>query len=232
VNAWAVTAAKPLQRKIPFHPQKWRRKPLHLCYRRAAMKKLLPAALLAALAVFFWGFLSHTVFGWHMAHYQPVKDEAAVFKVLSENLPSDGMVRLPGLKNPDGSMRTMEDWEKLTGTVPYLEGMWLSKGMPMNMGSRMALNFGLNLVIALLIGFMFLNLSGMKLRCRMMMGGMLGVLAWLFSWGPQFVWYDLPAVHILPYLVDYTVSGLLCGFILGRLLPPGRSRCETLPLPG
>lgn len=196
------------------------------------MKKLIPAALLSALALFIWGFLSHTVFGWHLSHYKPVKDEAAVAKVLLENLPEDGMVRLPGMKNPDGSMRTMEDWEKISEQMPYLEGMWLRKGMPMAMGKRMALNFAGNFLIALLIGMMFLNLSGMKLKCRVMMGGTLGVLAWLMSWGPMFVWFDLPAAHILPYLADYIMGGLLCGLILGKLLPPGRSRCETLPLPG
>ena len=188
------------------------------------MKKLLPAALLAALALFIWGFLSHTVFGWHMNHYQPLKDEAAVVKVLLENLPEDGMVRLPGVTNPDGSHRTMEDWEKIPETMPYFEGMWLSKGMPMAMGKRMALNFAVNLGITLLIGFMFLNLSGMQLRCRVMMGATLGLLAWLMSWGPMFVWFDLPPVHILPYLVDYVVGGVLCGFILGKMLPPGQSR--------
>ncbi len=191
------------------------------------MKKLLPAALLAALALFLWGFLSHTVFGWHMAHYTPLKDEAAVAKVLLENLPKDGMVRLPGLKNPDGMERSMDEWERISETVPYFEGMWLSKGMPMAMGKRMALNFALNFVIALLIGMMFLNLPGLGLKCRLRLGAMLGLIVWLMSWGPMFVWFDLPAVHILPYLVDYIVGGLLCGLILGKLLPPGRSRCDS-----
>lgn len=37
-----------------------------------------------------------------MSHYQPLKDEAAVVKVLLENLPEDGMVRLPGVTNRFG----------------------------------------------------------------------------------------------------------------------------------
>jgi len=41
-----------------------------------------------------------------------------VGKVLLANLPEDGMVRLPGVTNPDGPHRTMEDWEKIPETMP------------------------------------------------------------------------------------------------------------------
>lgn len=49
------------------------------------------------------------------------------------------------------------------------------------MGRSVVLNFSGDFLIALLVGMMSLNLSGMKLRRRVMMGGTAGVV-WLMSW--------------------------------------------------
>jgi hypothetical protein len=174
-------------------------------------RKVLVAALLAAIVVFVWSFLAHMVLGLGEAGIQglPADVHAAV-----DRLPTAGFYFFPNETDPAkmaAAFRTSA------------HGILVSTpaGADYAFGRRLGLEFVSVLLTTLLFCWVASRIVGPMTLVR---GAVLGIALGLFAHfaidASYLIWYDFPLTYALARLVEQTVGyalgGAVAGWWLGR----------------
>lgn len=178
--------------------------------------RLLIAAVLGGLTIFFWGFASHMLLPLGEMGMGQATNEEATLSALKETLPGPGIYMVPGLagdKYDDPAAVAAYSAKALAN--PYAFIAYQPKGQDgMDMADELARELATNIVAALVIAFV-LSMVGPGLGRRVAVAGAMGVFAWLAVSVPYWNWYRFPLEFTAAALVQTLVGALLAGLVIG-----------------
>ncbi len=182
------------------------------------MGKVILSGIVAGIALFVWGFVSHvaTPLGTMGVSMHP--HEAMLLPAIQQTTTAPGLYSFPGMdmsKKP--TKEEQAEWEERYKTGPHgllIVGPFHDSPMP---PSRLATEFATNVVTAILLAFLLGRLGGG-------LGGFVGggILVFLIGWTaihvPYWNWYGFPALFTLAAMIYQVVGGALAGFVIGLFL--------------
>jgi hypothetical protein len=171
------------------------------------MKKFLLAPFLAALAMFFWGFLYYGLSG---IPYKALGTVGDIGPALGQHFPADGTYILPDPRNsPETMAEQMNRGQLMTVHIK-------KSGVKAMDGAVMGKGFLLEFVSCLLLALLLHKSFGDKdcSPCRFKFCVMTGVLIALFAQGGQAIWWQQAwGWHLMTMLHD-VVAFALAGTVL------------------
>ena len=178
--------------------------------------RLVVAALLGGVVMFFWGFVSHMLLplgemGMHVAAH-----EEAFLAGATEHLGAgEGVYVVPGLAGVDydDKARTAAYSAKAVAN-PYAFVVYNPTGEDgMAMGDNLGKEFATNVLSAWIVAFV-LALAPLAFGRRVLVAGLMGVFAWLAINVPYWNWYRFPLDFTLSSLVVQLVGWVLAGAVI------------------
>lgn len=191
--------------------------------------RLVLAGVLAGLAVFVWGMLSHMAFGLSEAAVKSLPNEPAVLTALQQNVKAPGFYLYPGgmeaLQNApaDQQEALTRQYEETYKTQPHGVLILTPPTGTMYSFPKLLLNELLSNMLGGLIAAWLLSLalgslpSFLGRLCFVALLGSFSAVAIDFSY---WNWYDFPTKYLLISLVDNTLGWALAGAVLAFLLKP------------
>lgn len=188
--------------------------------------KLILGSLLAAAAVFFWGFLSWTVLGWHENGMHGFQDEAAVAEVIKKNVDSGHAIYLLPWKEQGWKTETIEDrktreekFNKAVTDGPFVYAVVRPGKGEFKMSRNMILGVIRSFVAALILGAL-LSQTHLPYAGRIAFAAAAGLFAGLVTDMPMWIWFGLPGrdlfVSLADHVIEWTIGGVVLGLFAGR----------------
>jgi hypothetical protein len=182
------------------------------------MLKSALGALLAAIAMFVWGFVY-----WGsglvdpFAHMTP-EAETALGEALKANLTVDGVYVLPDSKNG-----TEEDWMQRMSAGPFAMANFKSGGTP-PMGTTLALGFVHMLVTTILLAVLLMYVTPAATYFdRLKIVAAIGLIAAVFVHFAQPIWWHYPWTYaVLGAIYDFGAY-LISGAVLAYFVSPANA---------
>ena len=169
---------------------------------------VLIGTVVAALAMFAWGTISHVVLPWHDFTVKPFPDGGSVVETVRANAAENGIYYAT---------------EGLFIAVDLLPGLPdKSKSIVGNLG----LQFPTDVVVAFLLA---LALLGIRCPPVMSLAGffaMIGVIAGVAIYVPHWNWHGFSPIYTLINIIDTTITFFIAGLVLAtvaRKVLPGTS---------
>jgi hypothetical protein len=192
------------------------------------MVRVLVAALLAAVVLFFWGFLWWTVLpfaGWTM---KPAPNEEVVTATLKTNLPESGVYFLPF---PDQSPEAQEAMQKRHPEGPLVEVIYRKDGVNAMSPGYFAMGF-VHMALSALLAGALLSLAAPALRSYVARVGFAALLGFFAAFAfnlSDILWFHHPWQFPV-MMAAFNASGwLLASLVLGAIIRP--ARLATPPVP-
>lgn len=187
--------------------------------------RVILAALIGGVAIFCWGAAVHMLPSHEMTGIKSLPSDRVLLPQMKQLIPDPGFYFFPGMDETDTSEQAQKEWmERLqqgpTGILVFRpEG-----GEAMSM-AQLGREYGSNTISALIIAIVLSQVRGGRAK-RGMIGGLLGVLAWMMVDVSYWNWYGFPDAMMLASLVEQGGGGLLGG--LGIALVLGRDRAMAV----
>lgn len=174
------------------------------------MKKFVLAPALAALVMFFWGFIYYGVSG---IPYRALEDSSSLAAAVSA-LPADGTYLTPDPRGPEEAMA------EAMKTGPF--AMVHFRKIPEAMGPIMLKGYLHEFVCCLLVVVLLVRCQSSldSFRCRLMFVSVIGILIALFSHGSAAIWWQQGWAWNLMMMLYDVVAWLLAGLVLAKLVAP------------
>ena len=170
------------------------------------------AGVIAAIAVFMWGGITHMAFNID-TYVKTIPNEEAVFAVLQANIKEPGAYFYPNEMDPT-------KLETRVKTAPRGMLTYTPAGTPFSFGQTLGIQFGTGLICALLAAFLY-SLAAPALKSlgqRLLFTTLLGVFAVFAVQAPFWNWYGFPAASLVSGVVELGVGGLLSGLVFAKLI--------------
>lgn len=178
------------------------------------MKKFVLVPFLAALAMFFWGFIYYGVSG---IPYKALGTAGDVAPAVAELFPADGTYILP---DPRSSPEVLAEQMKRGQLVTvHVKKSGVLEMDPMIMTKGFILEFISCLLLALIVHKAY-GVQKDQCLCRFMLCVVVGVLVTLFSNGGQAIWWQQQwGWHLMTMLHDI-VAFVLAGAVITFFFKP------------
>lgn len=179
------------------------------------MKRLALGSLLAAIAIFFWGFMFWALFA-SIDMQESSQDELALQQALAEHLPKSGTYYIPSLDERSDEYAQRHRSGPIAMIFVKLEG-----AAPMNPVSMLA-GFLHEAIFAFLIGLLLLMAlpALASYRRRVLFVTFMGVTAAFWSDFAYPIWWSHPwGFHVMNAFYS-VVAWLIAGLILARFVAP------------
>lgn len=183
--------------------------------------RLLLAAFLGGLVLFFWGFVANMLLPLGMVGYEYPVAEDPVLATLQTNLPREGVYIVPGLTQEQyADPAAAEAYSKKSAASPYAFIVYQPQGENgLDMVDELASQLASTVLASGLLAWV-LSLAPWGFGKRVMVSTVLGVFAWVAVAVPLWTWYRFPADYIGGMLAQQFVGWLLAGiaiaWVLGR----------------
>ncbi len=184
------------------------------------MKRLVLAALLGGLVVFFWGALDHMVLPIGHMGFQALPNEAEVLPLLGSSIPEPGLYFFPGMD----LTKTMTPDEEAAWTEKYRTGpaglvLFHPQGGELmtarSLFAQLASNVAAAAIAALVAGLL---MAGYWRRVGII--ALLGLFAWLSLSASDWIWFSYPAPVVIAEAIDVIVAWFLGGLVIAKIVPP------------
>lgn len=180
------------------------------------MKKAIIGALVGAVIIFLWQFLSWTITGLHRPGNEYTPKQDSILSYLSTQFSEDGAYMLPSM--PEGT--TMDEHKKLEEAAkgkPWAQ-VFYHKAMDYNMGSNMARGFVVNFIMVWLACWIFSKLNSPSFTTLFLSSLFIGVIVFLNAPYTMHIWYQTRDVnaHFIDALISWGVTGLWLGWWLRK----------------
>lgn len=192
------------------------------------MRRVLLGGLLAGIALYVWGALSHMVLGTLDRSVKPLPNESALLDTIRANVPEPGFyiypmmdMRATGAEKEAQEARWKESYERGPRGVLVVEPSGLASGLGPLFLAQLFLSILAGLVAAVVVGLAAPALPTYGQRVFFTM--LLGVLASVFVDLPYRNWYLFPTSYTVMVFVDRTVAFLVAGLVLGKVFSPRAS---------
>lgn len=175
------------------------------------MKKSIIGALVGAVIIFLWQFLSWGVTELHRPGNEYTPKQDSILSYLNTQFSDDGQYMLPGM--PRGL--SMEEQKKLSAAAagkPWAQVSY-HKAMNIDMGGNMARGFIVNIIMVWLACWIFAKLNSPSFSTIVFASLFIGLIAFINVAYTYHIWYQTKDIRA--YLVDAVVSWGLTGTWLG-----------------
>lgn len=178
------------------------------------MKKKIIGALVGALILFIWQFLSWSVTGLHNSQMAYTENQDAILETLAENL-EEGSYFLPTLPKDataeEAAQYTKDRTGKPWATISYHEEM--SNNMPVNMIRGFVVNF----LAVFLLCWILLQFSNLTLRNALLTSLAVGFIGYLTVNYINSIWFEGNTIpDLIDVIVGWGATGLWLGWWLRR----------------
>lgn len=192
--------------------------------------KVLIAAVVGAIAVFAWGFVSWTLLPWHYsASMAKMPQEEAVVAALSSQPLEEGAYMFPGWPHDDGQTMTDEEMNAYMAKAeagPFGFIFYQPGGKDLEDSMTFVWGFVSYLITALIAAIM------LKAAARSLPGylgraffvALLGVFAPIVTYGAMWIWMNYPTEYTLVHSLDVFVGWALAGLVMAVVIKGGGSR--------
>jgi hypothetical protein len=191
------------RRGVPF---------VHHPGREERSMRIVIAALLGAIVMFFWQFASHMLLPIGEMGFRAPQNEDVVIQAIASGTPESGIYGLPYID--------MKDFENEAKQKAWVEKAKANRFAfvvvsepqtdPASMGPQLGKQFVANLLGALIIAFV-LAATAWGFGARVLGSLGFGVFGWLLNIVPQWNWYRFPSDFMLGGLLDQGIGWLLAG---------------------
>ena len=174
--------------------------------------RIIIAALLGAIVMFLWQFVSHMLLPIGEMGFRAPQNEDVVIQAIASGTPASGIYGLPYI-----DMKDFEDEAKQKAWVEKAKANRFAfvvvsepQADPASMGPQLGKQFVANLLGALIIAFVLAATTwGFGARVLGSLG--FGLFGWLLNIVPQWNWYRFPSDFMLGGLLDQGIGWLLAG---------------------
>ncbi len=187
-------------------------------------KRILLASLLAAVAAFFWGFVSWTMLPWH--NPLKFKNSAAISDAIKAGAPEHGIYMLPEGAESMSDEAGMKRIEAELKTGPFVWAIVRPAPTSMDMGGPMMLGFLRAFAAAVILSVMLSCFNRDGFRCRVRFCVLAYLLVSINGDGPVWIWFHGPLSNFLIMTADHLIEGLLVGLILAKFIRPAAVRTQ------
>ena len=185
------------------------------------MNRLVFASVLAGIAVFLWGFISHAVTPIGEAGLRSLPDEAHLLDTMRATIPERGLYFFPGVENL-GNMTEDEQRAWLDKMKAGPNGLLLfdpAGHEPLSM--RQLVIEVINDILAALVLGILLGYTSLTLWGRVGFGAAAGLMGWLAISVPYWNWYQFPSAFILAEGFNQVVAWALAALVLSVVVRRG-----------
>lgn len=173
------------------------------------MKKKILFSLIGAIIIFIWQFLSHAFPNFHSSATEYTSHQKEILQKFDELGLGEGTYLL-GQSDPSKSQQEQEAEMKSCENKPWAV-VHYQKKMDMSMTMPMIRSFLVDLVIAYLLFWLFIQQKEPTLRNRLFLSLAVGMIIFFFVPYTSFIWFREP--DIFAYLLDGIVPWLVLGLI-------------------
>jgi hypothetical protein len=178
--------------------------------------RIISAGIVGGIVVFAWSALAHMVLPIGEMGVKSLPNEAPVTTAMKANIPDDGFYFIPGMsKKPTDAEK--KEWEAKYKAGPHGILVFHPGGEEMNMGKMMGVEFGAD-VLAALIGAAILASMAGGMGCRLMVGLGLGLFSWLNLDVSYWNWYGFPLELIEGSLIEQAVGWMAAAVVMGWIV--------------
>lgn len=189
------------------------------------MRRVLLGGLLAGIALYVWGAVSHMVLGSLDRSVKILPNEDSVLAMLRTNVAEPGFYIFPSMdmRAPKAEQEKQEaHWKEAYARGPrgvlVLEPAGASPSLGVLFATQLLLSALAGILAALVVGLAAPALPGYGQRVLFTM--LLGVLASVFIDLPYRNWYLFPSSYTVAVFFDRTIAFLVAGLVLGRVFRP------------
>ena len=173
------------------------------------MKKLIIGAVVAAILLFVWQFLSWSMLNIHGANFQYSENQDEIMECLKGKL-DDGSYFMPTVAPGTSSEDRQAYMEGIAGSPWAMINYHTS--FSMEMGMSMARGFFANLVAALLLCWVLLKIPNLGFKDTLLCTIAVGLVGYLTISYINSAWFETSSIG---YLIDSLVGWGLVGAWLG-----------------
>lgn len=185
------------------------------------MKRLL-GILLAAVAVYFWGFAFWGASSLPYSVWEQTPDDKATQQALRDHFPTNGTYFVPGMNHPP------EELESLMQAGPAaLVHITHRDGRPVMLPSVMTLGFLLWIVVAALLDMLLRWTALPRYADRVKLATFVGLIAVVMMRLGDYVWWMITIEWKLVQSVHDVVAFGIFGLVLARFSAPRRRSTAT-----
>ncbi len=180
------------------------------------MKKILLGALVGAVVLFTWSFVSHVFLPLGHIGIQQVPNEDPILEAMRANIQQPGLYFLPGLhpsQYEDEAAR--KGWaEKAVRGFAIV--IYQLSAQEMTTG-QLVTEFVSNLLLAFLAALLVSHIGG-SFIWRTLAVGLMGLIAGLDVYVSYWNWFKFPSDYTLAVMFDQLVGFLLMGAVLSLMV--------------
>lgn len=188
-------------------------------------KKLVLGGILAGVAVFVWGAISHMLLGLGETGISSLPNEDAVLAVLKENVAEPGFYFFPWIDQSD-SKEAMAAWTEKYRSGPAGIMVYQPVGGEPMPPSKFVTELLSNILAALVAAFLLSKAVGN-------LGGFIGKAGFVALFGlfagldidlSYWNWYGFPTNYTLAYMADHIIGWFLGGLVLAWMTRPAAQK--------
>ncbi len=176
------------------------------------------AGVLAGLAAFAWGAVSHMALGLGNVGIQALPNEAAVLSAMSQNVKGPGLYLFPAMGEKDQAKMNEAYATQPRGLLAYAPAAGQSVPWGPLLGLQALIDIVGGLIAAFVLATAAPRLSGYLARVWFV--AILGAFAAITILGPYWIWYGFPMSFVLASLVDNLLAWAVGGLVLAKMLHP------------
>ena len=178
------------------------------------MKRIV-AILVAAVAVFFWGFLFWGATKIPYATWKTAADDSAAQQALRQHFPENGFYGVPSVLHPADQLESLS----LAGPTGFVV-ITAAQGRPAMLPSLLALGFVHEVLVAALVAALLSWAgAGMAFAGRVKLVLLAGVISVAMTQFGDAIWWMFPMGWKIVTSFYELVSFLIMGLILAKMLP-------------
>ena len=191
--------------------------------------KILLAGILGGIVMFIWTSIAHMALPLGEAGIREVANESAVLSAMQSNIGDQtGLYIFPGPGVEKNATRqekneAMKHMAEKMATNPSGILMYHAPGRPFTIGKWLGIEFGAELLEAILVAFLLVQTRIVSFSGRVGFVLVAGILAAITTNVSYWNWYGFPCVYTASYMFIQIVGFLLVGVVAALVLPKGVS---------
>lgn len=180
-------------------------------------KRILLAGVLAGIALFAWGAISHMVLGLSEVGIKAMPNEEPVLSAMSSNLKEPGFYFFPGgMETPEQQQAAEEKYRKGPIGILIYQPTGRQPWDPMQFGTE----FLKGVVAAIIAAWLLSQTSISSFLTRALFVALVGFVGSLDVHGSYWNWYGFPTNYTLAALADEFIGWFVAGLLLAGFIKP------------
>src|SRR5256886_9824947 len=187
--------------------------------------KILLAGILGGVVMFIWTSIAHMALPLGEAGLREIPNESAVLGAMQNNIGEQtGLYIFPGPGVEKNATRqekneAMKHMAEKMATNPSGILMYHAPGRPFTIGKWLGIEFGTELLEAILVAFLLVQTRIVSFSGRAGFVLVAGILAAITTNVSYWNWYGFPCVYTASYMFIQIVGFLLVGVVAALILP-------------